>query len=154
MLHVEKSNDADILASLIKTVHDWHHEHYPEIFKRYSKKRFREYFETCIKDPNQFHFVAFDNTEPIGFVQGCLRTSKGSPFRYGDRLVYVNIVSVDAKYQRKGVAKLLMKSVYALAKKRKIKRVEVDHWEGNQKASSFFTKQTFLPLRQYLFKML
>ena len=47
---------------------------------------------------------------------------------------------------------MLFEKVNELAKKNDISRIELDHWEGNARASAFFEKMGFKPYRHYLFK--
>lgn len=44
-----------------------------------------------------------------------------------------------------------MDKVYELAGENQISRIEIDHWEGNNAASSFFGEVGFKPFRHNLF---
>jgi GNAT superfamily N-acetyltransferase len=60
-------------------------------------------------------------------------------------------MDVHSEYRGKGVGHLLMDKVYELAGENQISRIEIDHWEGNNAASSFFGEVGFKPFRHNLF---
>jgi GNAT superfamily N-acetyltransferase len=86
---------------------------------------------------------------PIGFIQAEAISHHGSPFRHPQELLYVNIVVVLPDYRGKGVGRRLMEEVFRLARGRRITRVELDHWEGNDAALAF-DKLGFRPYRHYM----
>lgn len=136
---------------LNKYVHQWHVNNYPKIFKD-NEADLRSYFSISLEKPNVYHFIAYDNTEALGFIQAQIVETNGSPFRYPQKLVYINIIVVKPEYHGKGIAQLLFERVNKLAEEHQIKRIELDHWAENERAHAFFVKMGFKPFRYYLYK--
>jgi ribosomal protein S18 acetylase RimI-like enzyme len=151
MIEIKDKCNVETLLELNKYVHYWHVNNYPKIFKD-NEDDLRNYFNASLERPNTYHFIAYDDSKAIGFIQTQIVETNNSPFRFGQKLVYINIVVVKPEYHGKGIAQMLFEKVNELAKKNDISRIELDHWEGNARASAFFEKMGFKPYRHYLFK--
>ena len=150
VIELKDNCNVETLLELNKYVHQWHVNNYPKIFKD-NEKDLRNYFNNSLERPNTYHFIAYDNSEAIGFIQTQIVETNNSPFRLPQKLVYINVIVVKPEYQGKGIAQMLFEKVNELAKKNEISRIELDHWEGNSRARVFFEKMGFKPYRYYLF---
>jgi ribosomal protein S18 acetylase RimI-like enzyme len=149
MLTIDDKATAETLVSLNSSVHAWHASHFPDLFRDNADEGLLQYFKASLERPDCFHFVALDDTTPIGFVQSEIRSHNGSPFRQPQKLVYIVIVVVVPTYRGKGVGRKLIERVFDLARSRGIDRVELDHWDGND-AALVFEKLGFRPYRHDL----
>ena len=151
-MFIFKDNDTvETLLSLNQYVHEWHVKAYPNIFRDHAEEEFKKYFQSTLESPDCYHYVAYDDSRAIGLIQAKIKMFKGSAFCQPNKLVYVNIIVVHPEYRGKGVGHLLMNKVYELADKNGISRIELDHWEGNESASSFFGELGFKPFRHFMF---
>jgi ribosomal protein S18 acetylase RimI-like enzyme len=151
VIEIKDQCDVETLLELNQYVHQWHVSNYPKIFKN-NEADLRNYFCASLERPYTYHFVAYDNSDPIGFIQTQIIETNSSPFRLSQKMVYINIIVVKPAYHGTGVAQMLFDKVTELAKKNGITRMELDHWEGNARARAFFEKMGFKPYRHYLFK--
>jgi len=151
MFKIKENDTVETLLSLNKYVHEWHVKAYPNIFRDDSEEEFKEYFQETLEDSNYHNYIAYDDSMAIGLIQAEVKTIKGDAFCLPNRLVFVHIIVVHPEYRGKRVGHLLMDKVYELADKNGISRVELDHWAGNESASSFFGELGFKPFRYYLF---
>jgi len=151
MFTVKDNDTVETLLALNQFVHEWHVHAYPEIFRDNAAVEFREYFKGTLASPDCYHYVAYDNLKAVGFIQAEIKVFNGNAFRQPNRIVFVHIIVVHPGYRGQGVGHLLMEKVYELADSHGISRIELDHWAGNESASSFFGELGFKPYRHYLF---
>ncbi|MCL6589939.1 MAG: GNAT family N-acetyltransferase [Firmicutes bacterium] len=151
MFRIEEGRNPAILVSLNRFVHEWHVKAYPDIFRDGEDICLESYFKSSLEKPNFHHFIAYDDSKAVGFVQVEIRNFPGNSFRHPQKLIFLHIIVVLPEYRGKGVGQLLMDEVYGLASKNNISRIELDHWAGNDSAASFFGKMGFKPYRYFLF---
>jgi GNAT superfamily N-acetyltransferase len=138
-----------VLLSLNRSVHEWHITHFPDRFKPDTNENLYKYFMNSLANEMFFHFIAMYDTKPIGFIQAELCNQKETTFRYSQKLIYVHIVTVQDEFKRRGIAKMLFDKILEVAQLHNVKRIELDHWDGNNEAVAF-TKLGFSAYRHYL----
>ena len=142
-IKIEHTRDFHELAKLNKTVQTWHHDNYPDEFKPFDIHAVENAFEKMIQDDNVFAFIACNQKESIGYLLGYIKTRTDSAFQYEKTVLYIDQIAVIQEYQKSGVGQLLMNRAYELAIAKQIMEVQLDFWEGNQSAESFFSKNGF-----------
>lgn len=139
----------EILLYLNRFVHAWHIEHYPGEFQAGKDGTLLEYFRTSLANDSIMHYVAYDGSDAVGFIQAAFSTRKGSAFRPPKDLINIRIISVLPEYQRKGIGGMLIDKIFQHAREKGIGRIELDCWDGNG-AKEMFEKHGFRPIRHYL----
>lgn len=150
MVRVESEATAATLASLNRHVHDWHVKAYPKVSKDIDDVGMEHYFESSLRKPGYYHYVACVEGQAIGFVQAEVRVTGETSFRRPQTVVFVHIIVVRPDYRGRGVGRMLMEKVFDLAAQNGISRVELDHWAGNESASRFFSQSGFKAYRQFM----
>lgn len=143
MITIERSQDHHLLAQLNQLVQDWHHVHYPQIFKPFDQPAVANAFQQLLAVPNVFAFVASEQAQAIGYLLCMIKERKESAFQYEKRLLYIDQIAVVPAWQGRGVARLLLEQVEDLARQEGISALQLDHWGQNEVASGFFIKNGF-----------
>jgi GNAT superfamily N-acetyltransferase len=138
------SSDSLILSSLCGDVQRLHSEHYPDIFKMPQNHDFAvSFFDEMLADPAVSIFIAEENREAIGYIFCKLIERPESPFTFAMRSLLVEHISVRPAARGKGVGTALMKQAEILAKALAVQRIQLDSWDFNADAHSFFERLGF-----------
>jgi diamine N-acetyltransferase len=150
MMRIEPCKDSKLLARLNRDVQDLHVEMYPELFKPYDAAAVEGFFSRTLRQDNWTSFVAYEEQEPVGFIQVEKRVIKDHPFRKDTELIYVHQICVRNDWNGKGVGSALMERARQHARQLGITRMELDVWSGNVHASGFFEKLGYRALKEQM----
>lgn len=149
-MKIKKCEDAALLARLNKAVHSIHHEAYPDIFKPYDYLDTLDLFQKLMHEPNHYlRIIETDSGMTAGYLWAQLVTLYETPFRYGQKTLYVHQISIEPEYQHKGYGHALMQYIEAIAEKEKCDTVELDYWGQNDTVGDFYLKEGYSTLRHY-----
>ena len=143
MIVIKETTDADFLAELNREVQELHHKMYPEIFRPYAKEEITRAIKKMLGGREAKAFVAYDGDEPAGYAVIFISRFSQNAFQHARSAMQVDNFAVLEKFRRKGVGKKLMDFLLELAKKEKLNRIDLNHWEKNEMAKAFFGKQGF-----------
>jgi len=139
--------DFGAVARLNAEVQQLHAEGLPHLFKPASENTFtRAVYEDILAQPRNRVYVAFEGTEPVGYVYAELLDRPETWFRYAHRVAYIHHVSVSHGHRRRGYGERLVREVVALARSHGIGRLELDAWWFNDAARGFFKRLGFSEL--------
>lgn len=117
-----------------------HAKHEPDLLEEESMKiaDVEGYYRAALRSPDSFVFVA----EVDGHIAGTIRADiQDIPkFFKHNKILYIDDVCVAPEYRKAGVAKALLLEVEALAKKRKIRRLQARVYAFNTPAQKLFEK--------------
>ena len=108
MIRIEGTKDTGLLADLNRDVQDLHANTYPDLFRPYDKAEVAKFFDSTVQKGNWSHYVAYDDEDPVGFIQIEKRQFMNHPFRKDCGLVYIHQICVRKAYEGKGVGKMLI----------------------------------------------
>jgi len=130
--------DAKTLAKLNATVHKIHTDLFPTVFKKATLGAFEKLFKEWLGMPGTEAFIAFDGAEPIGYM--LLKIVRREPNALVKARTYLDIdqICVVNKRRRQGVAKRLLKEAKEMARREKIKEIQLNVWSQNTVAREAF----------------
>jgi GNAT superfamily N-acetyltransferase len=138
------SRDSLLLSSLCVDVQRLHAEQYPDLFKRPQGDDFAvSFFDEMLADPTVRIFLAEEDGRPIGYLMSKLFERAEGPFTYTNRFLQVEHISVHPDRQRQGVGTALMNRVEELAREIGVTKIQLDSWDFNTEAHTFFERRGF-----------
>lgn len=150
MLKIKTCEDADLLARLNQTVHDIHHQAYPDIFKPYHYLDTLDLFQKLMDQPDHYLLVIETDTGiAAGYLWAQLVTLYETPFRYGQKTLYIHQISIEPEFQHKGYGHAFMQYIEELAEKEQCDTVELDYWGQNNAAVDFYEKEGYELLQKH-----
>lgn len=152
MITIVETKDAGLLALLNEEVQTLHHNMHPAIFKPFDKDAIEEAFNKRLSDAACKAYIAWKDGTPIGYAIFLLKDPDENPFKYKCRSLYIDQVGVLEGYRRTGVGKMLLSKAEELARELSISTVELDHWNTNSAAGSFFERNGYTTFKKYLNK--
>ena len=110
------------------------------------------FFASLIDNADQSVLIATIEDKAVAYFWYERQRARPNPFtRPKDRL-FVHHIYVMAPYQRRGVARLFMNHVDAVARSENIHEIALDTWMGNAGAKAFFEAQGYEHYRAFLRK--
>lgn len=154
MITIEPTKDFQILAELNAEVQDWHHQHYPDVFKKFDANKVVPFFEEQLKDNGTHAYIALKDNQICGYILCFERERKENPFQYSEKFLLIDQICVLAKFRRLGIARSLLQTAEKLAINSGCQSMQLNHWTANDVASSLFKNFGFLPFNLQLKKHL
>jgi GNAT superfamily N-acetyltransferase len=147
MMRIDRASlkDANTLARLNQQVHRLHVERAPHFFRQSTLAEVRNAFSDLLNQTNVRAFIAYSDDAAVGYVLAMVHERPGSAFIPARRCVYVEQISVEREWQRRGVGRRLMRAVRDYAREAGIEELETDIWTFNDQAQVFLTKFGFQP---------
>ena len=137
--------DAKILAKLCGTVQKLHVAAVPDRYRPYieNNKALEKQFRDWLRRRHQIGLIAETATQPIGYALIQVLQSKDTPLTYGHRFVYIDQMSVETDWHRKGVGSALMKEITRIGHQNNARFVTLEVAEHNGAAQKFYQAQGF-----------
>ena len=149
------SNDYNSLCKLFDEIDSLHRDHLPHIFQKPSStSRKRDYYLGLITDENVGFFVAEIGKKLVGFVHAIIRDSPDMPIFIPRRHAIVESVLVKSGFQNRGIGRLLMDKIQEWAIAKGVTSIELNVYEFNQAAISFYERLGYQALSRKLSKEL
>jgi diamine N-acetyltransferase len=152
VVRIERASpsDARTLARLSRRVHGLHVAHAPGFFLQPTESEMEAAFVERLGEPRATALVAYDGTVPIGYVLALVQERPASALVPARRWLYVDQISVEPQWARRGVGCQLMKRVVDLAREAGLGEVVADVWAFNTEAQAFFKARGFQPQMERL----
>ena len=145
--------DAQILSALNLHVQKIHADAYPKLFKQPVSRSFAvPFMERQLIDPSNVFFIANLEGVDIGYVFVRIVDRPENLLMYAWKFIYIEHISINPPYQRKGYGQMLLEEITQLAKENGIETIALDIWTFNQQSGSFFRKQGFEAYNHKLWK--
>lgn len=149
-IRLAKENDLDSINRLRKQVNDLHVTGKPEVFKPGFSDELRNFIYVIWNDPDQDIVVAEQENEICGFAVLHHITKPENPFMYERNFLDIDEFCVDEKYRRHGIATAMIAFIREYAKEKNLHRIELNMWEFNQDALSFYEAAGLTTFRRYM----
>jgi len=131
--------DADAIDCLTVEVQQLHCEALPDTFKLPSDRLFsREKLATLLQDANSTVAVAESKGEVIGYVYGVTMHRPENDFKKAEKYMYIQQIGVRTDARRQGVGRALIAFIERRALASAVTALQLDYWEFNTRAQSFF----------------
>ncbi|KDN58023.1 GNAT family N-acetyltransferase [Exiguobacterium sp. AB2] len=151
-MRLVETNDADLIATLNRPIHERHVALMPHFFAPYNHKHMRDAFAVTMAQAGHHFLVAEVEGEPIGYVWMQEVTSDANAFRNAKRTLYVRQISIHPGHQRLGYGRQMMEYVEEWARSHDFATIELDYWVANKNAARFYDELGFTAKRQVVVK--
>ena len=106
----------------------------------------REGFDEALDGSDQVVLVAEADGEVVGVAWAGIKSAAPMPFLVRRRYAYVMDISVDEAHREAGVGRALMDEIAVWARGQGVRDIELNVWEDNRQAISFYESLGFEPL--------
>ena len=136
-----KIKDIEQIVIILEQISKIHYEKRPDIFKKKSKNEIRKNAIEMLKDKKRKIIVAVDDTLKIyGLIIYNIKEVKEHINLRDSKVLWIEELGVDESYRKNGIGKMLMKKVEEDAKILDCKRIELNCWDFNDNAISFYER--------------
>ena len=133
------AHDLEELDEVIEEVDALHREQLPHILQKpHGPPRDRDYMLELLADESYGVFVADVEGEILGFVQVAIRDTPPIPILVPRRIAAVENLAVRSASRRMGIGRVLMHQVERWAEELGATEIELNVYEFNQSAFSFY----------------
>lgn len=131
-------------------VNELHVEGRPDIFRPGFTDELQRYIYQKFDSENSDVIAALIDGKICGFAMVEYIDRPASPYRLSQRSVVIDELGVDTAYRRRGVASALVAFCRQEARRKGFERIELNMWEFNEAALSFYEAVGFRTFRRYL----
>ncbi|MDP1439690.1 GNAT family N-acetyltransferase [Priestia megaterium] len=153
-MKISRTFDAGKIAKLNQSVHQLHVELYPQHFQTYDFHQVHEFFKKVMKDDRFIFLLGEDEGQHVGFAWLEIKQYSETVFKKAYESIYVHQINIAESYKNKGFGSSLMKGIYSIARTNDINTIELDYWNDNTIAESFYEKEGFVTYRKIAYKEL
>lgn len=132
--------DYEEVNAIVREGQDEHAEALPHIFKKVEQAMPRNYFNELMEEVNCTILIARMDQEIVGFAVMELNESPPYKTMTPRTYAYMNDFGIKNSCQRAGIGTELFKSCMEWSKNKGAESLELNVWEFNQKAISFYEK--------------
>lgn len=131
-------------------VNELHVEGRPDIFRPGFTDELKNYIYQKFDSENSDVIAALIDGTICGFAMVEYIDRPASPYRLSQHSVVIDELGVDDAYRRRGVASALVAFCRQEARRKGFERIELNMWEFNEAALSFYEAVGFRTFRRYL----
>lgn len=136
-----KIKDIEQIVIILEQISKIHYEKRPDIFKKKSKNEIRKNTIEMLKDKKRKIIVAADDTLKIyGLIIYNIKEVKEHINLRDSKVLWIEELGVDESYRKNGIGKMLMEKVEEDAKMLDCTRIELNCWDFNNNAISFYER--------------
>ena len=147
------ADDYNPLCGLFDEIDAWHRDNLPHIFQKPSGPiRERDYYLGLISDENVGVFVAETGRKLVGFVHAIIRDAPPLPIFVPRYYAIVDSIVVKSSYQNQGTGRMLMNKIQDWALTKGASSIELNVYEFNRTAISFYKKLGYQTLSRKMSK--
>ena len=138
------ANDYSSLCELFDEVDALHRDNLPHIFQKPSgAAREQDYYSGLLADENVALLVAEAGEELVGFVHAIVRDAPTFPVFVPRRYAIVDSIVIKSGFKSHGIGRILMDKMQAWAIAKGATSIELNVYEFNHTAISFYEKSGF-----------
>ncbi len=141
------ADDYHSLCKLFDEIDALHRDHLPHMFQKPGgAAREQDYYSELIADRNIALLIAEAGGELVGFVHAIVRDTPAFPVFVPRRYAIVDGIVVKSEFQNHGIGRMLMDKMQAWATANGATSIELNVYEFNETAISFYERlgyQTF-----------
>ncbi|WP_129709285.1 GNAT family N-acetyltransferase [Priestia megaterium] len=153
-MKISRTFDAGKIAKLNQSVHQLHVELYPQHFQTYDFHQIHEFFKKVIENDRFIFLLAEGEGQHVGFAWLEIKQYSETVFKKTYKSIYVHQINIAELHKNKGFGSSLMKEIYSIARTNDINTIELDYWNDNTIAESFYEKEGFVTYRKMAYKEL
>ena len=149
MIRKAVTGDLQQINELRRQVNDIHVQGRPDIFKAGFSQEFQDHAAWYLTSDDNDIFVDEQDGRLTGMIMVDYIAKPESPYGLAREFCHIAEICVDKDFRRKGIAHNLMEYVKEEARKRGLKRIELDVWAFND-ALGFYEAEGFRTFRTFL----
>jgi len=145
-ISIRKASSADYnnLCDLFDELDGLHRDNLPYLFQKPDgPAREKEYFSELLADQNVSLFVAETDEKLVGLVQIVIKDAPAFSVVVPRRFAIVDSLLVSSRFQKRGIGKMLMDKGQEWAILKGATSIELNVYEFNQAAVSFYEKSGY-----------
>ena len=145
-MHIDQTNNAKILATLIQGTHETFANKYPHYFKKYQFEDAIAYFEEAVANEKNLFYVLYDlydGNEMVGFIWAYIEEKNETPLTYATKTLYIKKVVVHPNHRNRGYGQELIQYVDTLAQEKRCSFIEVELWYADDDVVQFLRKSNY-----------
>ena len=147
------SEDYNSLCELFGEIDALHRDNLPHIFQKPSSAaREQDYYLGLVADENVALFVSEVGEKLVGFVHAIVRDTLDFPVFVPRRYAIVDSIVVKSGFQNHGTGKILMDKMQEWAIARGATSIELNVYEFNETAISFYERLGYQTLSRKMSK--
>ena len=149
------AGDYTALCELFDEIDALHRDNLPDIFQKPGgAAREQEYYAGLIADENVALLIAEAGGKPVGFVHAVVRDAPAMPIFVPRRYAIVDGILVRSGFQNHGIGRILMDKMQAWAISKGATSIELNVYEFNRPAISFYERLGYQTLSRKMSKEL
>jgi ribosomal protein S18 acetylase RimI-like enzyme len=134
-----ETEDYNSLIELFDEIDAIHRDHHPRIFQKPNGPvREINYYIGLISDESTAVFVAELEGNIVGFVHAIVRDAADIPILVPRRFAIIDGIVVRSKYKKRGIGRMLMKGIEEWIKEKGASSIELNVYEFNEEAITFY----------------
>jgi diamine N-acetyltransferase len=136
-------DDLEDLVQLNATVQRLHTEGRPDVFRDAESGAIAAWFRERLAQPGSQVWIATDDGVAAGYTISVLHVRPANAFAHALRWIEIDQIGVEPPYRRRGVARLLLKTVVEVAHTAGIHEIRLRTWAFNRDARQAFERLGF-----------
>ncbi|MFA5342274.1 MAG: GNAT family N-acetyltransferase [Clostridia bacterium] len=137
-----KKKDVEDIIRLLKQIAQLHHDRRPEIFKDNANKYTQELIHYKIRKTDEYIAVAVDEKDKVvGYIFCMFEVKKDHLVLQDRKVLYIDDFCVDEDKRGTGIGAQLFRHAHEYALNTECDAIELNVWEFNESALSFYNKQ-------------
>lgn len=150
-----EAEDYTALFELFDEIDAIHRENHPRIFRKPDGPiRELNYYTGLISDESSAVFLAELDEDVIGFAHAILRDVPDIPILVPRRFAIIDGIVVKSEHKKRGVGRMLMEAMEDWSKKNGATSIELNVYEFNEEAITFYENLGYETLSRRLAKEL
>ena len=150
MIKLATKNDLEGLSKLRDYVHSIHANNNPKLFKEIISKEANNYLNEILENPNFCIYVSIIKKKKVENKKKNKNKKPENPVMYKQKICFIDDICVDKNYQKQVIGKELFKSIKDFAKDNECNEIELNVWEFNKNAISFYEHLGFKTSRRIM----
>lgn len=152
-VHKATTSDYNALCELFDGIDAFHRDNLPHIFQKpKGAVREQEYYSGLIADEGVGLFVAEADGKLVGFIHVIIKETPAIPIFVPRRYAIVDSIFVKPEFQNHGIGRTLMDKMQEWAITKGAVSIELNVYEFNQTAISFYEKLGYHTLSRKMSK--
>ncbi len=135
------TNDYDTLCELFDEIDTLHRVNLPHIFQKPNgSAREKDYYSGLAADENIGFFVVEVDEKLVGFAHISVKDTLSFPIMIPQHYAVIDSIVIKSEFQNHGLGKMLMEKTQAWAVKKGAVYIELNVYEFNKTAISFYER--------------
>lgn len=143
-------NDINQIAVIMKEIADIHINARPDVFKEKNIEDLVLDIKESIESKKEWILVAKEENIVKGILICKLKIIENHPNLKDSKVLWIDDLGVNSKFQKQGIGKMLVDKAIELAKQNACTRVDLNCWKLNDNAYQFYKKIGMLDQREIM----